>query len=88
MNFPLDKILSEEWKTTELYRLVVRESEDVDNMGNKKCYMMDQKFGIIIMRHLTIEEATNDKRAEFLAQIPRIEKFDIMFVTKEGSLED
>jgi hypothetical protein len=50
--------------------------------------MLDQKFSIVIMRHLTADEATNDKRAEFLAQIPILSKFDILFVTKEGSLED
>jgi len=50
--------------------------------------MLDQKFSIVVMRHLTAYEATNDKRAEFLSQIPVLNKFDIMFVTKEGSLED
>ncbi len=62
VNFPFEKIFSEEWKTTELYRSIVRDLEDVDNMGNKKCFMMDQKFSIVIMKHLTPEDAVNDKR--------------------------
>ena len=50
VNFPTDKIFDiNEWKKEENYKKIVREDEDHDLMGNKKCYWMNEKFDLIIL---------------------------------------
>lgn len=51
VNFPCDLIFNfDEWRKEENYKRVVRPEEDVDLIGNKKCYFMNDNFDIIILQ--------------------------------------
>ena len=89
VNFPVDLIFDfNEWRKDEVYKRIVREEEDVDLMGNKKCYWMNDTFDIIILRDITTDTTEKDAREEFKSKIPHISSFECMFVSREGSKED
>jgi hypothetical protein len=90
VNFPIDLIFDfDEWRNDDVYKRIVRQEEDVDLMGNKKCYFMNETFDIIILRDVTTDTPENDKREEIKSTIPHFYKsFETMFVTREGSKED
>ena len=89
VKFPVDLIFDfEEWRKDEVYKRIVKEEEDVDLMGNKKCYWMNDTFDIIILRDITTDTADNDKREEFKQMIPHLGSFECMFVTRDGTKED
>ena len=49
-SFPVELVFNrKEWKKEENYMKVVRESENVDLMGNKNCYVMMPKFYIVVL---------------------------------------
>ncbi len=50
VNFPTDLIFNfDEWRKEENYKKIVRPEEDVDLIGNKKCYFMNDNFDLIIL---------------------------------------
>lgn len=58
-NFPTDLIFNyHEWRKEDNYKKVVRTSEDVDILGNLKCYLMHDEFDIVIVHD--VEGATKE----------------------------
>jgi hypothetical protein len=56
-NFPAEKVFNfAEWRKEEHYKKIVREAEDVDLMGNKKIFWMNDKFNIVILAEYDDEE--------------------------------
>ena len=90
VNFPIDLIFDfEEWRKDDVYKRIVRQEEDVDLMGNKKCYWMNETFDIIILRDVTRDKAETDKREEFKKSIPHFaNSFETLFVSRKGTKED
>jgi hypothetical protein len=85
VNFPIEKIFNfEEWRKEENYKSIVRPSEDVDLLGNKKCYFMNENFDIVIVRDVSGETEADDKRDDFKAKVPLLDSnFDIYFVSRD-----
>ena len=55
--FPTDEISEfDEWREDEKYMKVVKPEENVDLIGNKKCYMMNQKFQLVFLYRYTADE--------------------------------
>jgi hypothetical protein len=53
VNFPTDLIFNfEEWRKEENYKRIVRPEEDVDLLGNKKCYFMNDNFSLIVVHDI------------------------------------
>ncbi len=75
-NFPADAVFNfAEWRKEENYKKIVREEEDQDLMGNKRCYMLNEKFTIVILAE---DQGDEETRAELLQRIPHLECFDII----------
>lgn len=50
VNFPTELVFNfTEWRKEENYKRIVRDEEDKDLMGNMKCYVMNDSFGIVIV---------------------------------------
>ena len=66
INFPTDLIFNfDEWRKDEIYKRIVRPEEDVDLIGNKKCYFMNDNFDSIIVYDIqNVREGEDDKREE------------------------
>lgn len=74
-NFPSDCVFNfPEWRKEANYKKIVRDDEDHDLMGNKKCFWMNEKFNIIILQQDDDEET----RQELLQRIPHLECFEII----------
>lgn len=74
-NFPAKTVFNfTEWRKEENYKKIVREAEDVDLMGNKKMYWMNEKFNLVILA----EDEDEETRREVIQNIPNIECFDII----------
>lgn len=84
VNFPTDLIFNfEEWRKDENYKKIVRPEEDVDLLGNKKCYFMNDNFDIIILHDIQGMTEDNDKREEIKSKIPHFNQFfETMFVSR------
>jgi len=55
--FPTDEISEfDEWREDESYMKVVKPEENVDLIGNKKCYMMNEKFQMVFLYRYTSDE--------------------------------
>ena len=85
VNFPTNLIFDfNEWRKDEIYKRIVRPEEDVDLIGNKKCYFMNDNFTLIILcdvRDMLQDET--DKREEIKDKIPHyLDHFDTYFVTR------
>ena len=63
-----------EWRKEEHYKRVVREAEDVDLMGNKKMFWMNEKFNLVILAEYEDEET----KQQVIKNIPNVESFDII----------
>lgn len=62
-NFPIDLIFNfDEWRKDDVYKRIVRPEEDVDLLGNKKCYFMNDNFTLIIVKDITADTVETDKR--------------------------
>lgn len=49
-NLPIKTIFNfTEWRKDEVYKKIVREDEDVDIFGNKKCFFMHENFCIVVL---------------------------------------
>jgi len=65
VNFPTDLIFNfDEWRKEENYKKIVRPEEDVDLIGNKKCYFMNDNFDLIILYDIQGLNEENDNREE------------------------
>eukprot|EP00347_Sterkiella_histriomuscorum_P002379 403368382 len=74
-NFPSELVFNfAEWRKEANYKKIVREDEDHDLMGNKKCFWMNDKFNLIVLQNDDDEET----RQELIDRIPHIESFDII----------
>ena len=63
VNFPTQLIFDyDEWRKEENYKRIVRPEEDVDLLGNKKCYFMNDKFDLIIVHNLQDTKEEDDLR--------------------------
>lgn len=50
INLPIKTMFNfTEWRKDEVYKRIVREEEDVDTFGNKRCYFMNENFCIVIL---------------------------------------
>lgn len=69
-----------EWRKEENYKKIVKAEEDHDLMGNKKCYLMNNDFDIIVLS----ENEDNDqdvKNGVFAAVGPQLKtNFDILLI--------
>lgn len=85
VNFPVDMIFDyDEGRKNANYKKLVREEEDVDLMGNKKCYWMNDNFDIVVLRDISTDNLTNDKREEFKNNIANFtNSFEYLFVSRE-----
>ena len=73
VNFPTDLIFNyHEWRKEENYKKVVRTSEDVDLIGNKKCYFMHDNFDLVIVHDVEGATEENDSREEVKKLIPHL----------------
>ena len=76
--FPTEKIFNfAEWRKEENYKKIVREEEDHDLMGNKKCYWMNDKFTMVILAE---DEGDEEAKKEVLSKIPHLENFEIITI--------
>jgi hypothetical protein len=84
VNFPTNLIFNfKEWRKEENYKRIVRQEEDVDLLGNKKCYFMNDNFTIIILHDIKDVLDTDDKREEVKEKIPHYnDHFDTFFVSR------
>ena len=74
---PTDKIFNfAEWRKDEVYKKIVKPEEDVDLMGNKNCYFMNEKFDIVILAN--DEDKDAETRADIKASLPHLDNFDII----------
>lgn len=87
VNFPTDVIFNfTEWRKEENYKKIVRMEEDVDLLGNKKCYYMNDNFEIIIVHDVRDLTVDNDNREEIKQRIPHFNQhFETYFVTRNLS---
>ena len=90
VNFPTDLIFNfEEWRKEENYMKIVRPEENVDLLGNKKCYFMNDNFDLIILQDVREVNVEEDKRQEFKAMVPHEDKsFETFFVSRFGPYEE
>ena len=89
VNFPTNLIFNfDEWRKEENYKRVVRPEEDVDLLGNKKCYFMNDNFDLIIVQDIKDLTEEDDKREEFKKLIPHMDScFEAFFVSRDGADE-
>ena len=65
VNFPTELIFNfDEWRKEENYKRIVRTEEDVDLIGNKKCYFLNDNFGIIIVQDIQGITEADDMRED------------------------
>lgn len=54
---PMDEITDfDEWREHENYMKIVKPEENVDLIGNKKCYVMNEKFTMVFLYRYTTDE--------------------------------
>ena len=54
---PLDEITDfDEWRERDNYMKIVKPDEDYDLIGNKKCYVMNEKFTMVFLYRYTTDE--------------------------------
>ena len=54
---PMDEISDfEEWRENDNYMKIVKPEENVDLIGNKKCYMINEKFTMVFLYRYTSDE--------------------------------
>ncbi len=54
---PMDEISEfDEWREDNAYMKVVKDEENVDLIGNKKCYIMNEKFTMVFLYRYTSDE--------------------------------
>ena len=77
--FPTDKIFDfAEWRKEANYKKIVKPEEDVDLMGNKNCFFMNDKFDIIILSNDEAKDA--ESRQETKDLIPHLDNFDTITI--------
>ena len=55
--FPIDEITDfDEWRESEKYMKIVKPEENVDLIGNKKCYIMHNTFTMVFLYRYTSDE--------------------------------
>ena len=55
--FPMDEVSEfDEWRENDNYMKVVKPEENVDLIGNKKCYIMDKNFTMVFLYKYTSDE--------------------------------
>ena len=55
--FPIDEITEfDEWRENDKYMKVVKPEENVDLLGNKKCFMINEKFMMVFLYRYTTDE--------------------------------
>ena len=55
--FPTNEIFDyENWHIYSKYMTMVRPDENVDLVGNKKCFMMNQKFQLVVLATYKTDE--------------------------------
>lgn len=54
---PMDEITEfDEWREDNTYMKIVKPEENVDLIGNKKCYIMNEKFTMVFLYRYTNDE--------------------------------
>ena len=54
---PMEEITEfDEWRENDNYMKIVKPEENVDLIGNKKCYMMNEKFQMVFLYRYTSDE--------------------------------
>ena len=77
--FPLDEISEfDEWREDNKYMKVVKPEENVDLIGNKKCYVMNDNFTMVFLYRYTSDE----DMVRILHKIPNQEMMRVL-ITKE-----
>ena len=76
-DFPVDIVFNyNEWRKEENYMKIVREDENHDLMGNKRCYIMNKDFDIILLLE---NDDDPDTKALFKANLgTNLKNFDII----------
>ena len=89
VNFPTELVFNfTEWRKEENYKRIVRDEEDKDLMGNMKCYVMNDSFGIVIVQDIQDVTEADDKREDFKQKIPLFnEQFETLFVSRNENKE-
>jgi hypothetical protein len=85
VNFPTNLVFNfNEWRKDDVYMRVVRPEEDVDLLGNKKCYFMNDNFTIIILCDVReMYQDSSDERETIKDKIPHyLDHFDTYFVSR------
>lgn len=78
VNFPTEKIFNfAEWRKEENFKSILKEGEDHDLMGNKKCYYLNPNFDLVILQN----EDDEEEKQELIAKIPHVESFDVINVS-------
>ncbi len=79
-DFPVDLVFNfNEWRKEENYKKIVRPDEDVDLMGNKRCYYMHKDFDIIVLQE---NEDDPETKEELKKKLPHLNtSFDIFIVS-------
>ena len=73
--FPLDEITDfDEWKDNENYLKIVKPDENVDLIGNKKCYVINEKFTMVFLYKYTSDE----DMVRILQKIPNSEMMRVL----------
>ena len=54
---PMEEITEfDEWREDDRYMKIVKDEENVDLIGNKKCYVMNEKFQMVFLYKYTTDE--------------------------------
>ena len=81
-SFPVDQLFNfKEWRKEENYMKVVRDDENHDLMGNKKCYMMNDSFHIVILQNNEDDQETADELRAFIGANNVRDSFDTYIVS-------
>ena len=66
-----------------MYKRIVRPEEDQDIVGNKKCYVMNESFDLIILLDVSADTKETDNREEFKKNVPHyLTSFETYFVSR------
>ena len=76
---PMDKMTDfDEWREDENYMCIVEEAENVDMMGNKKCYVMNEKYTMVFLYRYTSDE----DMVRILQKIPNSEMMRVLITER------
>lgn len=79
--FPIDEISDyDEWRESDKYMKVVKDEENYDLIGNKKCYTMNENFMMVFLYRYT----TDEDMVRIVDNIPNSDQMRFIITEKQA----